>query len=262
MFTVSYVIEIPFKPSLLSVVYSERVRKVFSCFYCVSWDDRVMWGITLLFPRLKHSSSSLFKISRSCISPHPPTASDNNNEWSVLQNYDLGFFFFFFFFFRFRVYLRLCGVCPSLWVTSLKIMPSSSFQILTWQDFILFLPGWYSIVCLCHNFFSLIFKLNLVYIHICICTHTHILIQILSHAGYYRILCGFLVLFLFYLQFCRYVNSKCKIHPSPPFPFVNPKSTFSLWISYYFAKNFICIIVFFPHIGHIIYLSFSWYDNL
>lgn len=183
MFTVSYVIEIPFKPSLLSVVYSERVRKVFSCFYCVSWDDRVMWGITLLFPRLKHSSSSLFKISHSCISPHPPTASDNNNEWSVLQNYNLDFFFFF----RFHVYLRLCGVCPSLWVTSLKIMPSSSFQILTWQDFILFLPGWYSIVCLCHNFFSLIFKLNVVYIHICACTHTHILIQILSHVGYYRI---------------------------------------------------------------------------
>ena len=157
-----------------------------------------------------------------------------------------------FFFLRFHVYLRLCDVCPSLWVTSLKIMPSSSFQILTWQDFILFLPGWYSIVCLCHNFFSLIFKLNVVYIHICTCTHTY------SHSDSFpcRLLQNIVWFSFCYFCFtysCVYMLiPNAKYIPSPPFPFVNPKSTFSLRISYYFAKNFICIIVYFPHIADII----------
>ena len=212
MFTVSYVIEIPFKPSLLRVVHSERVRKVFSCFYCVSWDDRVMWGITLLCFLGWSILLALFSKFHIHVSHHThllplTTTICSPKLWH-------GFFFFL----RFHVYLRLCGVCPSLWVTSLKIMPSSSFQILTWQDFILFLPGWYSIVCLCHNFFSLIFKLNLVYIHICACTHTY------SHSDSFpcrllqNIVWFSLCYFCFTYSFVYKLIPNAQYIPSPPSP--------------------------------------------
>ena len=76
-----------------------------------------------------------------------------------------------------------------------------------------------------------------IYIYACVCVciyiYIYILFQIFTIIGYYKILnivpCAMqkvLVVYLFYIQQCVYVNPKHPFYPSPSFPFGNHKFVF------------------------------------